>query len=127
MFAKTTMRGIVRRFAKFVKQNVSCIKLLFMKTRAEMPLESAFRHSLSAFMRILLLTDSRELRKAGIYAQKMTRYRRGANLPNSVCLIAALFLLKYPLEVTDPATGKTWVLRWHRVRRKPQLPLPLAD
>jgi hypothetical protein len=83
----------------------------------------AAREGLYRFTRYLVEADRGLLEEGGIYREKIARYKKKGNLPNSVPLIACLILCKFPLKVNDPNTGKTWVLRFEEV--DPQLDLPL--
>lgn len=68
--------------------------------------------------------DKELLKKAGLYREKLSLYRNGHNLPHCVNLVVALIVLKIPLRVVDPETGKVWVLTFDAIDPQMNLPLP---
>lgn len=83
------------------------------------------RQGLTALTEVLTTLDRNRLEKAGIYREKLSMYRKGRHLPSSVNLIACLVLFELPIEVTDPETGRTWILKFSQ--RDTQLTLPLSE
>lgn len=84
---------------------------------------AAARMCIQSFAKGLGDNDRHLLEKAGIYREKLSIYRRGHHLPNSVSLIACLVLLRSSLELIDPETGTTLVLTVQVRERQMRLPL----
>jgi hypothetical protein len=94
-----------------------------MPAKRETVWMNAARGAIREFTEHFEEMDRGLLEKGGIYREKISLYKKRANLPNGVPLIACLILCKFPLKVSDPETGRTWVL--HFEEEEVQLNLPL--
>jgi hypothetical protein len=94
-----------------------------MRDQKDTPWTRAARAGVRKVADALIELDRAQLKKAGIYREKIAAYRKRTHVPSSANLIAALIICDLQIEVVDPETGATWVLRPQP--GDPQLHLPL--
>ena len=68
--------------------------------------------------------DRTVLSEVGIYREKLEAYLKGQHIPHSINLLAALARFRLPLEIIDPDTGLTLILRFDHLEDQMSLPLP---